>query len=91
MATDMKAFDFQAPAELFPARGRRKGRQTVSYKRFDSAAFAIRFAMEELDADLLPGAILEIDEERYDDQAIRDLYASAAYPLKRAVAPSVNN
>lgn len=62
------------------------GRQAVSYKKFDSAAVAIRFAIEELDPALLSGAVLEVDEERYDGNAIRSLYASAEYPLKRRPA-----
>lgn len=82
----MSAFDFQAPAELFPARGRQMGRQVVSYRKFDSAAVAIRFAIEELDPTLLAGAVLEVDEERYDGNAIRGLYESAEYPLKRPTA-----
>jgi hypothetical protein len=79
------AFDFTAPAELFPAKGRGMRRGIVSYKRFDSAADAIRFAMEELDPVWLFGAILEVDDARFDGMAIRDLYASELYPLKRSV------
>lgn len=79
----MNAFDYQAEAELFPARGRQLTRQTVSYKRFDTAALAIRYAMEELDPELLRHAILQVDDERYDVGAMQNLYASAAYPLER--------
>ena len=77
-------FDFGAPAELFPSRGKGFRRQIVTYKRFDSAALAIRYAVEELEPDKLAGAVLEVNEDRYDDAAIRNLYASDAYPLKRA-------
>jgi hypothetical protein len=79
----MTAFDYTAPAELFPARGRGLRRGTVTYKRFDSAAAAIRFAIEELDPVWLFGAVLEVDDVRFDGAAIRNLYASDAYPLKR--------
>jgi hypothetical protein len=79
----MTDFDFSAQAELFPARGRGMRRSPVTYKRFDSAADAIRFAMEELEPDLLSGAVLEVEEERFDSAAIRTLYASPEYPLKR--------
>lgn len=81
----MNAFDFQVPAELFPARGRQLARQIVTYKRFESAAVAIRYAIEELDPTLLSGAFLQVDDDRYDSNAMRDLYASADYPLTRGV------
>jgi hypothetical protein len=58
-------------------------RQPVSYKRFDTAAEAIRYAIEELAPELLVGAYLEVEEERFDSVGIRNLYASAAYPLPR--------
>lgn len=78
------AFDYSAPAELFPSKGKGLRRKMVSYRRFDSAAVAIQYAIEELEPDKLAGAVLEIDEDRYDDVAIRNLYASEGYPLPRA-------
>lgn len=81
----MTEFDFQAAAELFPPRGRQLARQVVSYKRFDNAALAIRYAIEELDPMLLAGAILQVEDDRYDGNTMRNLYASAAYPLERGV------
>lgn len=77
------AFDYNASAELFPSMGTGFRRKMVSYKRFDSAAVAIRYAMEELAPDKLAGAVLEVDEVRYDDTAIKELYASSEYPLQR--------
>jgi hypothetical protein len=77
----MMGFDYNAPADLFPARGR-MGR-SIHYRRFDTAAEAIRFAVEELPAPLLLGAYLQVDDERFAADQIRALYASAAYPFAR--------
>jgi hypothetical protein len=83
----MAKFDYSAPAELFPSRSR-KTRQLVKYRRFDRAAEAIQFAMEELPEPLLLGAFIVIDdEERLGHQDIRVLYESADYPLKK---PAMN-
>jgi hypothetical protein len=79
---DLNRFDYGAPAELFPSRIT-KGRGRVTYKRFDTAAEALRFAIEEIPAAVLPGAYLEVDEGRFGIAEIRYLYGNAAYPLKR--------
>lgn len=78
----MAAFDYKVPAELFPSRSK-KGNRPAGYRRFDTAADAIRFAIEEMPQDFLLGAVLEVDEERYDSEAIRRLYDSGDYPLAR--------
>ena len=82
----MDTVNYNAEAELFPPRPPRRrsfSRGPVDYKRFKSAAEAIRFAMEELPLELLLGAYLEVEEDRFDGSAIRQLYESEAYPLKR--------
>jgi len=78
----MSKFDYRAPAELFPSRNR-KSRQLVKYRRFDTAADAIQFAMEKLPAPALLGAFIEIDEARLGHAVIRELYESPDYPLKK--------
>jgi hypothetical protein len=80
----MDKFDFNAPAELFPSRNRKIANK-IKYRRFDRAADAIRFAVEELPEPLLLGAYIEIEEARLGHKVIRELYDSAEYPLtKRA-------
>jgi hypothetical protein len=76
-------FDYQAEAELFPSGGRWSRQQGVGYRRFAQAAEAIRFAIEELPAELLAGAWLEVAEERFDATDMRRLYDDAEYPLAR--------
>lgn len=78
----MDKFDYQAPAELFPTRNR-KVPMTVKYRRFERAADAIQFAIEELPAPLLLGAFIEVEDARLGYKDIRELYDSADYPLER--------
>ena len=60
-----------------------KANAPLGYKRFRTAAGAIRFAIEQLPKKLLLGASLEVGDERYNEAEIRHLYDSEAYPLKR--------
>jgi len=78
----MGRFNYHAPAELFPSRNR-KAPSKVKYRRFDKAAEAIRFAIEELAEPQLLGAYIEIETGRLGHREIRELYESAEYPLKK--------
>jgi hypothetical protein len=82
IARDLAGFDFDAPAELYPSRSRRT-RGPVAYKRFDSAAEALRYAVEDLPESGLNGATLEVNERRYGRDEIQSLYQSEAFPLER--------
>jgi Arc/MetJ-type ribon-helix-helix transcriptional regulator len=90
----MQAFDYGTAAVLCPRvpeaelflTKRRRMRQPVGYGRFARAADAIRFAIEELQPELLSTAQLEVSGERFDGQAIRQLYERAEYPLARRAA-----
>ncbi|HEX2256439.1 MAG TPA: hypothetical protein VHG92_07015 [Afifellaceae bacterium] len=79
----MDDFEFATSAELFIGQGKNKKRYPVGYRRFGTAAEAIRFTMEELPAAFLAGTILEVCEERFDNLQIRLLYDRADYPLAR--------
>jgi len=81
----MDKFNYNVPAELFPSRNR-KIVNKIKYRRFDSAADAIRFAVEELPEPLLLGAFIEIEESRLGHKDIRALYDSEHYPLKKKVS-----
>ena len=61
----MDSFNYDAPAELLPTRGR-GSKRPMYYRRFDTAARAIRFAIEELPAPLLLGAYLQFEDDRFD-------------------------
>jgi hypothetical protein len=84
----MTTFDYNALAELYPARSWKGGAGRVTYKRFEAAAEALRFAIEELPPQFLLGTYLEVEEERFDGRQIRQLYESKNYPLPRKLPRS---
>jgi hypothetical protein len=81
-ARRLARFDYRAPAELFPSRGK-NGHGRITYKRFDTAAEAIRFSIEDVPPAALLGAYLELDEARFGVEEMRILYRDAVFPLKR--------
>ena len=76
-------FDYRLPAELFM--GKRKGgwRGRLGYRRFATAAEAIRFAVEDFPAIRTLGAWMQVGDERFDSDDIHRLYERDDYPLRR--------
>jgi hypothetical protein len=65
--------DYGSPAELFiPKRGGRGRRQTINYRRFATAAEAVRFAVEEFPAVRTLGAWMQVGDHRYDKERVND-------------------
>ena len=71
------SFDYSAPAELFlakPAKGSR-----TKYRRFATAAEALRYAVEDLRTPKAFGAWLEVGDERFNSIEIQRLYEASDY------------
>jgi len=76
-------FDYGAPADLFMSKRRGGSRQPLGYRRFATAAEAIRFAIEGTPAMRALGAWMQVGDERFDADGIQRLYDSSGYPLQR--------
>jgi hypothetical protein len=75
-------FNYGASAELYPSRRYAKSARD-QYRRFKTATAALQYIMEDVPGSWLIGSFLEVDERRYDGEAIRALYESEAYPVPR--------
>ncbi len=84
-----KAFDYNASADLFSMSNRKGRRQPLGYKHFESAAEAIRYAVEEIPIQNRVSTLLEADESRYDSKEIHRLYESPSFPLARKTADPI--
>jgi hypothetical protein len=76
-------FDYDVPAELFMAKRKGGSRLPLGYRRFGTAAEAIRFAVEDFPAIRTLGAWMQVGDERFDSDGIHRLYESDDYPLRR--------
>jgi hypothetical protein len=81
-------FDYDATAELFIPKGKPGAHRSPSYRRFATAAEAIRFAVEEFPAIRTLGAWMKVGEERFNGDDIWSLYESTSYPRRRRVRKS---
>ncbi|WP_337271063.1 hypothetical protein [Oryzifoliimicrobium ureilyticus] len=78
----MAVFDYSAGAELYPCKTQRRMTK-LFYRRFETAAEALRFAIEEMPAALRKGSVLEVEEARFTEGQMRELYDAAEYPFAR--------
>ena len=75
------SFDYNAPAELVLSKRAKDGR--IKYRRFATAAEALRYAVEELRTPQAFSAWLEVGDERFNSIEIRRLYEADDYPLRK--------
>jgi hypothetical protein len=76
-------FDYRSPAELFMAKRKGGARQRLGYRRFATAAEAIRFAVEDFPAIRALGAWMQVGDHRFNSDEIHRLYEKDEYPLRR--------
>ena len=81
MSSQGTTFDYSSPAELFLSK--RRVRHT-EYRRFATAAEAIRYAVEILRTPRAFGAWLQVGDERFNSNEIQRLYESSDYPLRKS-------
>jgi hypothetical protein len=79
----LRNFNYRSPGEIYSRSTLRMKPSGLSYRRFGTAAEAIRFAMEALPSTALDGCILETDGKRLSGPEVRELYLSQHYPLRR--------
>lgn len=76
-------FAFTEPAEMFVGGGRFGKRVPIVYRRFATAAEAVRFAIELQSVEQLATTVVEVDDSRFVADEILSLYQSAEYPFPR--------
>ena len=78
----MIGFDYTDGAGVYAGKATR-GRSGLRYRRFETAAEALRFAVEDMPGAQQRGSLLEVNEARFDHNQIRALYDAPDYPLSR--------
>lgn len=79
---EVAEFNYMTGAGLYVGR-RSRGSSGPRYKRFETAAEAVRFAIEDMPGSQLRDSMLEVDESQFDDRQIRMLYDAPGYPFSR--------
>jgi molybdate transport system regulatory protein len=79
MSRQRIAFDYSSPAELYLSRGKRR---CTDYRRFATAAEAIRYAFEELRTRRSRSAWMQVGDEGFNKNEINRLY----YPLSESLS-----
>ena len=77
----MPPFDYNAPAELFLAKRTMSRRE--NYRRFATAAEALRYAVEDLRTPRALGAWMQVGDERFNSDDILRLYDAGDYSLRK--------
>ena len=80
MSRQRIAFDYSSPAELYLSRPRRH----TDYRRFATAAEAIRYAVEELRTRRSLSAWMQAGDERFNEDEINRLYDDGDFPLRKS-------
>jgi hypothetical protein len=80
----MTDFNYDMPGEFYSRKSQGLGPSGLAYRRFDTVAEAIRFAIEDLSPAALGGCMLEVGGQRFGGKEVKALYASPRFPLQRA-------
>jgi hypothetical protein len=80
----MSLSEFNEPAELYSGKTYRSGRSSgLKYRRFESLAEAVKFAVEQIPGQL-NFATIDAGGTSYRAAEIRSLYGSDEFPLPRS-------
>ena len=79
----MSHSNFDTPAELYSSRNHRAGRFSgLKYRRFETLAEAVKYAVEEIPTQL-HFARIETGDSSFRAAEIKELYGSSDFPLPR--------
>jgi hypothetical protein len=81
----MSKFNYLAPAVLWPRPSVDLNNRRGNYRRFDTAANAIRHVLEEVPATMLSGTVLATENRCFGSEEIHGLYDAEDYPLRRSL------
>jgi hypothetical protein len=79
----MDATDYSLEASLYYSKSPNSRQKALTFRRFEKASEAIRFAVEELTPKILASCTLEVNESHYFGREIRPLYDDGAFPLRK--------